>query len=71
MVLLNTKTGESFSNVSKAEIARQIGISWQTVYNWEKSLKRAENPKEYIEYYNYWIIGLKEIKLKQQKGFAL
>jgi hypothetical protein len=63
MILINTKTGQSFSNVSKTEVARKIGVCSKTVGNWQKS--------KTLEYFNHWIVGLHEIKLKQMKGFKI
>ncbi len=59
MVLINKKTGKSYSNVSVASAARRLGAIRSTIYRWGN-----------VEFYNNWIIGKIEEKEKQKKGFA-
>lgn len=60
MILINTKTNEAFSNVSKVEASNKVGVSRSTIYRW------IENGK--TEHYNHWLLYFDETKLKQNKG---
>ena len=63
MILINTKTNEAYSNVSKAAAARMVGVSVSSVNRWIKKAK--------TETYNHWQMYFNEIKLKQNKGFGI
>jgi len=65
MILINNKTKESYSNVSKAEAARMMCIGSGAIYDW------INNNKEPFEVFNNWTLYFNETKLKQVKGFAL
>jgi uncharacterized protein YjcR len=64
MILINTKTNESFTNCSNVFVANKIGIDPNTITRWKKEGKEKEN-------YNYWIIYFNPEKVKQKKGFAI
>lgn len=63
MILIDTKTNEAYSNVSKAAASRIVGVSISTIQRWSK-LKQ-------MEVYNHWYIYFNEIKLTQTKGFRI
>lgn len=65
MILINTKTNESYYNCSGVFIASKIGVHKNTVSGWKTSGRKRET-------YNYWIVYFDPTKApKQIKGFAL
>ena len=65
MILINTKTNESFYNCSGVFIASKIGVHKNTISRWRVIGRKNET-------YNHWVVYFNPIKApKQIKGFAL
>lgn len=65
MVVVNNKTFEVYSNLSKADAGRIVGVTRNTIRRWKH---RAEAAQTYHEVYNNYTIYFKETVVKQNKG---
>jgi len=64
MILINTKTNESYQNCSSVFISNKIGIDARTIGRWKKDGR-------IVEKFNQWIVYFYPEIIKQKKGFAL
>jgi len=61
MILINTKTGESWYNVFAIFAAEKMGIHRNTIGDWKQKGVNCEE-------YNNWILYFNEKKVTQKKG---
>jgi len=68
MILINRKTKQAYSNVSRAKAARMVHIGSQSIKRWQKE---AEEIGCNEKIFNSWAIYFNQTTCKQRKGFAL
>jgi hypothetical protein len=64
MILINTKTDDSFFNATYAEAGRRLHVDSKTIKRWKSKGTKKEQ-------YNNWVIYFNPVQIKQKKGFAL